>query len=292
MRCSTLLGLLLLSSLCWSQSLSPKWEDLTAEDFIAAIKQANGTCVLPFGIVEKHGPSGPLGTDLINIRHITLQAAKKEYAVVFPEYYFGQIFEAQHQPGTIAYSSKLQMQMLDETVREMARNGCQKIVIANGHGGNNGLVQYFISTQLESPRDFVVYSYNGLGGMFGNELPAAARPSKPGVDGHAGEVEVAVAMASRPELGHPDRGGRESGENQKRLTLPQGVSTAINWYSMYPNHYNGDASGATAARGTALVEFSATKMAEALRAIKADTSAPRLQKEFFDKTHKPLDTKQ
>ena len=56
---------------------------------------------------------------------------------MFPEYYVGQIFEARHHPGTVAYSSHLQLQMLQETVSEMARNGCKKIIIVNGHGGNN-----------------------------------------------------------------------------------------------------------------------------------------------------------
>jgi creatinine amidohydrolase len=181
--------------------------------------------------------------------------------------------------------------MLQETVAEMARNGCKKIVIANGHGGNNGLLQYFLGIQLESPRDYVVYTFNGVN--VGNTTEnSPARPSRPGVDGHAGEGELAITMAARPELGYPDRGDRESGANQRRLDLPTGVSTAINWYSMYPNHYNGDASGATAVRGAALVELSASQLAAALRAIKADTVAPRLQKEFFDQTSKPLETKQ
>jgi creatinine amidohydrolase/Fe(II)-dependent formamide hydrolase-like protein len=57
--------------------------------------------------------------------------------VVFPEYYFGQIFEAQQQPGTVAYSLETQLTLLQETVKEMARNGCKKMLIVNGHGGNN-----------------------------------------------------------------------------------------------------------------------------------------------------------
>ena len=100
-----------------------------------ALKQANATCVLPFGILGKHGPSGPIGTDLIDVRFITTKAVQKEYALVFPEYYVGQIFEAKHQPGTIAYSTQLQFQMLQETVSEMGRNGCRKILIASGHAG-------------------------------------------------------------------------------------------------------------------------------------------------------------
>ena len=84
--------------------LSVRWEELTAADFRSAIEQSQGTCLLPFGILEKHGPHLPLGTDLLDVRYAALHAAEQEYAVVFPEYYFGQIFEARHEPGTVAYS--------------------------------------------------------------------------------------------------------------------------------------------------------------------------------------------
>jgi hypothetical protein len=41
-------------------------------------------------------------------------------------------------------------------------------------------------------------------------MPEAARPSRPGVDGHAGEVELASIMAGRSEFAHPDRAGAQS----------------------------------------------------------------------------------
>src|SRR5947207_3781476 len=122
-----------------AQKLSPKWEELTASDFVQAIHQSQGVCVLPFGILEKHGPHLPIGTDLLDVRYAVMNGVGQEYAVVFPEYYFGQIFEAQQEPGTIAYSLGTQLTLLQETVKEMARNGCKKIVIVNGHGGNNSL---------------------------------------------------------------------------------------------------------------------------------------------------------
>jgi creatinine amidohydrolase len=114
---------------------SVKWEELTSADFRDAIAQAQGTCLLPFGILEKHGPHLPLGTDLVDVRYAALHAAEQNYAVVFPEYYFGQIFEAKHEAGTIAYSAELQLKLLQETTDEMARNGCKKIIVVNGHGG-------------------------------------------------------------------------------------------------------------------------------------------------------------
>src|SRR6266446_10058511 len=82
------------ASLFAQQKLSAHWEELTADDFHHAIELSRGTCILPFGILEKHGAHLPLGTDLVNVRYASLHAAEKEFAVVFPEYYFGQIFEA------------------------------------------------------------------------------------------------------------------------------------------------------------------------------------------------------
>src|SRR5215467_9821370 len=141
------------------QELSTKWEELTAADFQKAIERAQNTCVLPFGILEKHGPHLPLGNDLINVRYASLHAAEQEYAVVFPEYFASQIFEARHQPGTVAYSAHLQLELLQETTDEMARNGCKKVIIVNGHGGNESLLPFFAQTQLEKPRDYVVYVF-------------------------------------------------------------------------------------------------------------------------------------
>src|SRR5207244_1660083 len=89
--------LLFYTALAFPQSkLSTHWEELTAGDFREGIRQSQGTCLLPFGILEKHGPHLPLGTDLLDVRYAALHAAEQEYAIVFPEYYFGQIFEAKH----------------------------------------------------------------------------------------------------------------------------------------------------------------------------------------------------
>lgn len=287
--------ILLLSIVCLiaacarGQSLSPKWEELTAPDFVKALELAKGTCLLPFGIIEKHGPAGPMGTDLINVRYATFQAVQQEYAIVFPEYYFGQIFEARHQPGTIAYSTHLQLELLQETTAEMGRNGCKKVVIVSGHGGNTNLIQYFAQTTLETAKDYVVYAI--MNSPQAN-APAEARPSKPGVDGHAGEAELSNVMASRPDLVHPERSGAQSGKDLNRLDLPSNVYAGIWWYAKFPNHYQGDSAGANAERGRALTKIRSDAIASAIRAIKSDQMGPRLQKEFFDASTEPTKTKQ
>src|SRR6201987_1646258 len=168
--------------------LSPKWEELTAADFRHGIEQSKGVCLLPFGILEKHGPHLPLGTDLLDVRYASLHAVDQEYALVFPEYYFGQIFEAKHEPGTVAYSMELELRLLQETTDEMARNGCKKIIIVNGHGGNEHLLPFFAQSQLETPHDYVVYIF-GL-----PERPAGGPAHKTKMDMHAGENETAQML--------------------------------------------------------------------------------------------------
>lgn len=284
------LGLLILTMAAASvsaQSLSVHWEELTAGDFVKAVDRAQGTCVLPIGIMEKHGPHLPLGNDLINVRYTALHAAEQEYAVVFPEYYFGQIFEAKQEPGTVAYSAELQLELLQETADEMARNGCKKIIILNGHGGNTSLLPFFAQSQLASPRDYVVYIYQPRL----SEVPG--RPAlRDKIDSHAGESETAHTMISRPDLVHADRAKSESGADLNRLHLPPGVYTGIWWYAKFPDHYAGDGSLATRELGEFDMKAAVQQTAETIRAVKADQESLRLQKEFFEKSHHPLDTKQ
>ncbi len=271
-----------------SQSaLSPKWEELTGPDFIQAIHQSQGACILPFGIIEKHGPQLPLGTDLLDVRFAVMNAVKQEYAVVFPEYYFGQIFEARQQPGTLAYSLSTQLTLLQETVNEMARNGCKKILIVNGHGGNESLLPLFAQSQLASPRDYVVY-------VFG--IPNTNLPGRPGkrdpADMHAGETETSNMLIARPDLVHLDRATEQSGADQHRLALPGSVYTGIWWYARFPNHYAGDGSKATKELGEFDQKVWAQQIAEALKAIKADDESLKLQKQFYEDAQHPIDTKQ
>jgi creatinine amidohydrolase len=266
--------------------LSSNWEELTGPDFIHAIQQAKGVCLLPFGIIEKHGTQLPLGTDLINVRYASLQATKQEYAVVFPPYYFGQIAEARHEPGTVSYPAQLQLELLQATTNEMARNGCKKVVIVNGHGGNESLLPYFAQSQLDSPKDYVVYIY-GL-----QHSASDAPPLQDKVNEHAGESETSNMMVSRPDLVHMDRVGQESGADQDRVHLPPGVYTGIWWYAKFPDHYAGFAQYANAKLGESDMKAWVGGIAQAIRAIKADQTSLQLQNEFYQKSTHPLDTKQ
>jgi creatinine amidohydrolase len=270
-----------------AQKLAVKWEDLTAGDFVKGIQQSKGVCLLPIGIIEKHGPHLPLGTDLLNVRYAAEHGAEQEYAVVFPSYYFGQIFEAKHEPGTVAYSVDIQLKLLQETTDEMARNGCKKIIIVNGHGGNEHLLPYFAQSQLDRQRDYVVYVLDGE-----RSKPGGPAKKSTGVDYHAGENESSNLLYTHPELAHIDRASSESGADQKRITLPAELYTGIWWYARFPEHYSGDGSPATKELGEWNMKNWIEAVVDCIKAVKADDNSLRIQNEFYEKSKHPLDTKQ
>jgi creatinine amidohydrolase len=147
---------------------------------------------------------------------VALRAVKREYSIVFPPYYVGQIFEARHQPGTLAYSERLMWDLLQETVDEIARNGIKKIVLVNGHGGNNSFLPFFCQSQLGRRRDYAVYLFQPSGDAEADPRVKALR--KTPVDMHAGEVETSMVLAHRPASRTPTR--RSGGTRGSRTTMP------------------------------------------------------------------------
>ena len=279
---SLLAMLLLAGTFASAQDIPARWDELTASDWPHAMEKSSRTCILPIGILEKHGPHIPVGSDLIQVREWAARATKKEYAVVFPDYFYGQINEARHQPGTFALPERLVWDLIEATCDEIARNGFDKIVIINGHGGNPEFLKYFIQTRLEKRRDYAVYFFQPSADSAFNASMAKLHRSDPAGDMHAGERETSALLYLRPDLVKMDRAATESGVNQKRLSLPN-LYTAIWWYADFPNHYAGEGAKATKELGQLITEHVIGSLVKALKTVKEDTKTLQLQKEFFDR---------
>ncbi|HOK26871.1 MAG TPA: creatininase family protein [Bacteroidales bacterium] len=263
-----------------------KYEELTSPQFVKAVEKAGGVCVIPIGVFEKHGPHLPLGTDLFEAREVAFTAAKKEYAVVFPPYYGSQIFEAKHQPGTIAYSSELIWKMLEETCNELARNGLKKIILLNGHGGNTNFLQFFCQSQLMKNNGYIVVLFRpGEVQSLAGEIKSLKKAK---LDGHAGEEETSMMYFIRPDLVDTESMTKESGLDQGRLKQLKYGYTGIWWYASFPNHYAGDVVQANKRLGELLVEQDAVQLAELIKFLKSDNSIERLQEEFFKRAENPM----
>lgn len=264
-----------------------KMEELTSPQFVEAVEQSGGVCVIPLGIIEKHGPHLPLGTDMFEARETAFEAAELEYAVVYPPYYVGQIFEARHQPGTIAYSNDLMWKMLEETCNELSRNGLKRIILKNGHGGSTNFLEYFCQSQLASPKDYVVVLFSpGRDPVNEKEIESLKKAK---LDGHAGEEETSMMFYIRPDLVNQKVIKTESGLNQHRLDkLPFGY-TGIWWYASYPNHFASDVAEPNRRLGELLIKSEAGQLAELIRFLKSNNSIEELQGEFNKRAQNPLD---
>lgn len=274
-----------LFSLCINakaQELHSRWDELTASEWTKALQASSQTCILPIGILEKHGPHVPIGSDLIQVREWAARATKREYAVVFPDYFYGQINEARHQYGTFALPERVVWDLLEATCDEIGRNGFNKIVIINGHGGNPELIRYFMQTRLEKKRNYAVYFFEPPSDSVYRKKMSELHKSDPAGDQHAGERETSSLLYLRPDLVKMDSATNESGANQKRLNIPN-VYTPIWWYADFPNHYAGEGAKATAELGKLVNEHFIDTFVQALKAIKADKKTLELQNEFFDR---------
>lgn len=277
----TLLFLIVCSSAI-AQQLPTRWDELSAPEWPAALEKSARTCILPIGILEKHGPHAPLGNDLIHVREIAARVTKNEYAVVFPDYFYGQINEARHQPGTFALPSNLIFELLQATCDEIARNGFNKIIILNGHGGNPEFIKFFMQSLLNKRHDYAVYFYTPGNDADYQKENQKLRKTPPSTDLHAGESETSTMLYLRPDLIHPEKGTQQSGADQKRLNLIN-LYTPIWWYASYPNHYAGQGDKATKELGKLIVDQEITTFTNALKQVKADTQTLKLQDEFYNR---------
>lgn len=260
-----------------------KWEEVTSPEFADAVQACGRVCLVPLGVIEKHGDHLPLGQDTIYIHDVCVRAAEREAAMVFPAYYFGQIHEARHVPGTIAIDGELTLRLLANVCDEISRNGFDRVILVNGHGGNNDMVGYFLQLTLERRRPYAVYA---------SGIPAPGPRSRDLLearnDGHAGEVETSAMLHLHPELVHLDSYG-DYGQTLGRLGAIReaGLKTGIWWYADHPGHLQAEQVAFTAAKGEAIVEDHVDLLVRQIELVKEDATTPELLADFYDRNDAP-----
>ncbi len=260
-----------------------RWEEMTAPDFSRAVKASGGVCLVPLGVIEKHGDHLPLGTDMFAIHRVAELAAEREPAVIFPPYYFTQIHEAKHCPGTIAIKNRLMFDLLENACDEIGRNGLTKIILVNGHGGNGWLPHFTHSMMLEQRKPYLLYLI-GLEHYYYPVSNASFKSLFPNLDqgGHGDGQETSEILNSRPDTVRLEAAG-EPGLPLKRLKHLPPVYTAMQWYADYPDHYAGDGRKHDRKAGAMLMEMQAEKIAAIIKAVRLDTEVGRLTAEFHDR---------
>ena len=257
-----------------------RWEYMTSPDLARATVDP-GVCIFTVSVIERHSDHLPMGCDMINSQVVSVMAADREPAVVFPPFYFGQINEARCFPGTITVRPMLMMELIQAMLDEIGRSGFKKIIIVSGHGGNRNMLPFVLECQLWEEKPYTVYVHTPPRDAQAAERRAAIVDPKYG--GHAGASETAGVLANAPESVHMDRVPTHPEPGRGRLNHLKTARTSVDWYADHPEHYQGDASVATAEMGRALRELSVEALVETIKAVKADAVAPLLQAEFFSR---------
>jgi creatinine amidohydrolase len=181
-----------------------RWEELTSAE-IGALDRDKTVVILPLGAVEQHGNHLPLGTDTLLAQAVSLAAADAVGGtIVMPPPWYG--FSAHHMrfPGTVTLRAETLMAVVEDMVASLVQHDFRRILIVNGHGGNNGLIDLLASTlghtHYGAARIAALTYFTLARGAI-----AKLRKSETGGMGHACEFETSMVQHIRPELVKIDR---------------------------------------------------------------------------------------
>lgn len=253
------------------------WERLTPPDFKKLAKEEQ-LCILPIGVLERHGDHMPFGADGIICHEICERAAQKEPAVVFPTYWFGQVHEASCFAGAINYPTDFLCKMLEYTIEQIAKNGFKKILIISGHGGNGDFLRYFVMSQVDREVDYTLY----LGFCYGEGRYSKLDIWDTGAGGHADEQETSLMMAAAEGTVKLEyQTVPERVKPRKDLAhLGNRIYNALWWYDHFRENVTGEPSAATKEKGEIALTAAVDDLADIIRTVKEDKALPELQKEF------------
>ena len=285
--------------------METRWLYTTSENFPALVEASAKTCVIPMGCVEKHGLHLPLGTDNIHSTHIAYEASKLETVCVFPSFFFGDVPGGPAMPaGSISMPVDLEMRLLEQLCDQIGRNGFEKIIIYNGHGGNKPWLSTFLrdimnrkkpyvcvvaDLKLQAPHKMAEYlEANGTGSipeLTPEDEKLLADYNEMGMKiGHGGMGETSYLMAIAPDSVKMDRLGIVSGLSTHETDYLREAGITIRdggWNTDYPNAYHGhDPIGCNDRIGRAAVRLEAERFAKAIKVVKEDENLLRWHAEF------------
>ena len=190
-------------------------------------EQKYAVAILPWGATEAHNYHLPYGTDNILAENAAIEAAKKAWSkdakvIVLPNIPFGVNTGQMDVDLCINMNPSTQMALLKDVVQVLEANKIRKLVIINGHGGNN-FKQIIRELSIIHPSIFVC-SLNWWQVKDGSQFF-----TEPG--DHAGELETAVVMHLNPNLVLPlDEAGDGKAKTFKIKGLKEGwVSAQRKW---------------------------------------------------------------
>jgi creatinine amidohydrolase len=225
--------------------------------------------VLPFGATEPHNLHMPYGTDNYQVEAIADRACRRAYdagarVVLLPLMPFGVNTNHLQVPGALACSvtPTTLLHLLTDLVDSLQRQGLRKLVLLNGHGGNELKP---LTRELHHRTgvflcvcDWFRMAVDQYAGLF----------EQPGE--HADEVETSLGLAFFPDLVHPELADDGAARPSRFQAINRGwVSITRPWHLVSKNTGLGNPAAASADKGRRLMELLTERLATFLVELSA-----------------------
>jgi creatinine amidohydrolase len=226
--------------------------------------------ILPWGATEPHNYHLPYGTDNYETTAIAERAADIAWrqgakVVVLPTVPFGVNTGQLDLKLTINMNPSTQFALLGDIARALSGQGMKKLVILNGHGGND--FRQMIR-ELQPQVDLFICTINWWTCVNGAEYF-----TEPG--DHAGEMETSIMLSLEPDLVLPlSDAGPGKARKFRVAGLRDGWAWAPRrWSQVTDDTGTGNPAAATVAKGAKFLEAVTLKIGDFLVDLaKADTN--------------------
>ena len=181
-----------------------EWRKLRADELRAHAKN-DAIVIVPVGSIEQHGPHLPVEVDSMLGETVALGTARlvaeKEPCLVLPMMWQGLSEHHMSFGGTITLDDATFLAVIRCIVKSIVRHGFKRIVLLNGHGGNENALRVaadMLTPEFQVPIVEFTYWYAAAKSI------AAILEKQTGLR-HACEAETSMMMTLRPDLVARDR---------------------------------------------------------------------------------------
>jgi creatinine amidohydrolase len=179
------------------------WQEMLRHELLAALEN-RPVVIVPVGSVEQHGPHCPQDVDISIPYHLAIRVADTidDFPVIVaPPVTYGFTHYNMGEVGTITLGLEVFIAVLCDVSRSIWANGFHRIILLNGHGGNEQPT-WAASVKLaeEDVWPLALTYWN----MATDELLEMSEADG-GSIGHGGEWETSLQLHLRPNLVDSDR---------------------------------------------------------------------------------------
>lgn len=220
--------------------------------------------VLPFGATEPHNLHMPYGTDNFEVEEVGSRACERAFkagakVLLLPTIPYGVNTNHLKVPGALACSvtPSTLLHVLTDLVDSLERQGIRKLVLLNGHGGNE--LKPLMRELHHRTKVFLC-----LCDWF--RMAADVYPKIfDKIGEHADEVETSLGLAYFPELMRPELADPGAAQPTKLDAVNRGwISITRPWHLVTTNTGLGDPRAATADKGRRLMDILVERLGDYL----------------------------